>query len=82
MEIMENAIKYPCVWEYLIFCNNKEALICAIEERFGALEYSFSDSKKSKNYSSHNFTINVLNQDERDKIFNILRKIECVKFVL
>ena len=78
----QNAIQYPTQWEYLIFCTDRELLKSAIDEQFGALEYSFSDSKKSKNYSTHNFTINVINQNERDEIFNILRQIECVKFVL
>lgn len=78
----ENTIQYPIVWEYLIFCTDRELLKNAIDERFGALEYTFSDSKKSTNYSSHNFAINVINQEERDEIFNILRNIECVKFVL
>lgn len=80
---MENSqISYPTLWEYTIFCTDKELLKSAIVERFGALKYTFSDSKKSANYSSHHFTINVASQSERDKIFNILRNIECVKFVL
>ena len=78
----EAKIQYPTQWEYLIFCTDKDLLKSAIESKFGALEYSFEDSKKTANYSSHNFTINVVNQAQRDEIFNILREIECVKFVL
>lgn len=77
-----NQISYPTLWEYTIFCTDKESLKSALESHFGALKYSFSDSKKSANYSSHHFKINVASQFERDRIFNILRKIECVKFVL
>ena len=75
-------ISYPILWEYTIFCTDKESLKNAIESQFGGLEYQFNDSKKSKNYSTHHFKINVINQNERDEIFNILRQIECVKFVL
>lgn len=77
-----NAIQYPILWEYLIFCTDGDLLKSAIESQFSGLEYTFKDSKKTTHYSSHNFTINVLNQNERDEIFNILRNIECVKFVL
>lgn len=78
----KNAIEYPILWEYLIFCTDKESLKSTIEAKFGGLEYSFADSKKTTNYSSHAFTINVISQNERDEIFKILREIECVKFVL
>lgn len=77
-----NQISYPTLWEYTIFCTDKELLKSKVKSHFGALKYTFSDSKKSANYSSHHFTINVASQSERDKIFNILRNIECVKFVL
>lgn len=78
----KKSIEYPILWEYLIFCTDKESLKSAIEAKFGGLEYDFRDSKKTANYSSHAFTINVVSQNERDEIFKLLREIECVKFVL
>ena len=39
----KNAIEYPILWEYLIFCTDKESLKSTIEAKFGGLEYSFAD---------------------------------------
>lgn len=80
----ENAINYPILWEYLIFCEDKTGLLNAISEKFSHLEYKLCDSKQSKNakYTSHSFKIMVTSQMQRDEIFGILKNISGVKFVL
>ncbi|MGX3012203.1 HP0495 family protein [Helicobacter sp. 23-1044] len=75
-------IIYPTQWEYTIFCTDKDLLQNALNSRFCGLKYTLTDSKKSANYSSHHFKINVLNEAQRNEIFEFLREIECVKFVL
>ncbi|RDU62449.1 DUF493 family protein [Helicobacter sp. MIT 14-3879] len=81
---MNEEIIYPIIWEYLIFTTNKDELYENIKNKFKNLEYKLEDSKKSKNekYSSHNFTIKVINQQQRDEIFKIISKINGVKFIL
>ncbi len=79
-----NTIKYPRIWEYLIITSNKDELQEKIKEKFHTLEYKFEFSKESKGgkYSSYNFSIYVINQNQRDEIFQILSNIKDVKAVI
>ena len=80
----KNSIEYPRIWEYLIITSNKDILQSNIKDKFGALEYTFEFSKDSSSgkYSSYNFSIYVVNENQRNEIFNILKNIKYVKAVI
>jgi hypothetical protein len=77
-------INYPCVWYYKIIGYDRELITNILPIVLEKLDYTFEESHKSKTgkYISFNFSAQVNSEEERNKIFNILKNIPTVKIVL
>lgn len=77
-------IKYPCQWSYKVIGSNKDLIAKSINNKLNNYPIDLTISKQSKSgkYTSFNLSLNVENEKERDEIFNTLKNIESVKFVL
>lgn len=77
-------IAYPCIWPYKIVGEDGKQIANSIAVLFKTREFRFSESNQSKTgkYISFDFLIEVKNEQERYKIFDILKDIPTVKIIL
>jgi len=77
-------IKYPCEWSYTVIGTDEDIIREAVCECLGDRGYSIFFSKKSEHgkYISLNIKTNVLNEDDRNKIYSVLCKCSSVKTIL
>jgi hypothetical protein len=77
-------INYPCVWYYKIIGYNRELITKLLPIICKKHDYTFGESHQSKTgkYISFNFSTRVKSEEERNKVFNILKNIPSVKIVL
>jgi putative lipoic acid-binding regulatory protein len=77
-------IEYPCEWAYTIIGTDEVLMREAIREIFCDRDHHLSFSKKSESgkYISLNAKVNVLSEDDRNKIYSMLCKCPTVKTVL
>jgi len=77
-------LEYPCNWCYKVIASEKEALEKAVkdvvEERTHKL--SHSNSSKTGKYVSMNLDMLVHNEDDRQFIYDALKKHQDIKMVL
>ena len=73
-------IIYPCEWTYKIIGYEGDVVEKALPDIMGQLSYKFSASNKSKTgrYSSFSLTLTVESEEQRNDIFNRLKKIPTV----
>ena len=82
---MEKAeIHYPCDWSYKIIGANRELIAATISMLVASFDYELSQSNQSKNgkFTSFNLSVRVHSDEERMRIFDQLKDIQTVKFVL
>ena len=77
-------IEYPCSWSYKVIGTDSDYLKKTIPEILENFEYQFSESNQSKTgkYTSFTLTAHVKDEEQRDKVFNILKCLPGVKMVL
>jgi len=77
-------LEYPCNWCYKVIASEKEALQNAIKDVIDKREHTLSDSNKSKTgkYVSMNLDMLVHNEDDRQFIYDALKKHQDIKMVL
>ncbi len=77
-------IEYPCSWSYKLVGHEKDAIKAAIHDVIIEREHNLSDSNKSKTgkYVSMNLEMIIQNEDERNFIFEALKKHQNIKMVL
>jgi len=85
-------IEYPCEWGYKVIGTNEEAVRAAVQKSLdtcltsnsGDREFSLGLSKESKGgkYLSLGLTITVLDEGERDGIFQTLKDHPDVLMVM
>jgi len=77
-------LEYPCNWCYKVISSEKEALQKAIKDVVQEREHTVSDSNKSKTgkYVSMNLDMLVHNEDDRQFIYDALKKHQDIKMVL
>ena len=75
---------YPCSWSYKLIGYEKEAIEEAIYDVILQKEHDLQDSNKSKTgkYMSMNLSLIVQNEDERNFIYEALKKHQNIKMVL
>ncbi len=77
-------LDYPCNWSYKLIAGEKEALEKAIhdviEER--AHKLTHSNNSKGGKYISMNLDMLVHNEDDRNFIYEALKKHQDIKMVL
>jgi len=77
-------LEYPCNWCYKVIASEKEVLQKAIKEVIDEREHKLSDSNSSKTgkYISMNLDMLVHNEDDRQFIYDALKKHQDIKMVL
>ncbi len=89
MEIINDSkkkleLEYPCTWSYKLIGHEKEAIEKAIHDVILAREHKLNHSNKSKTgkYVSMNLDLLIQNEDERNFIYEALKKHQNIKMVL
>ncbi len=89
MEIINDSkekleLEYPCSWCYKLIGYEKEAIQRAIHEVILEREHSLTHSNSSKTgkYVSMNLDLVILNEDERNFIYEALKAHQNIKMVL
>jgi putative lipoic acid-binding regulatory protein len=77
-------LEYPCNWCYKVIANEKESLQNAVRDVVAEREHTLTDSNKSKSgkYVSMNLDMLVHNEDDRQFIYDALKKHNDIKMVL
>jgi len=77
-------LEYPCNWCYKVIASEREALQKAIKDVLDEREHKLADSNTSKTgkYVSMNLDMLVYNDDDRQFIFDALKKHQDIKMVL
>jgi uncharacterized protein len=77
-------LEYPCSWCYKLIGYEKEAIERAIHEVILEREHNLSHSNSSKTgkYVSMNLDLVILNEDERNFIYEALKAHQNIKMVL
>ncbi len=89
MEIINDSkekleLTYPCKWCYKVIGESMEGIEEAVKEVLDEREHELSGSNKSKSgkYTSANLDMLVHNDDDRQTIYEELKKHKNVKMVL
>ncbi|MDD2791053.1 MAG: DUF493 domain-containing protein [Sulfurimonas sp.] len=89
MEIINDSkekleLSYPCSWSYKLIGYEKEAIQKAIHEVILEREHSLTHSNASKSgkYISMNLDLVIVNEDERNFIYEALKTHQNIKMVL
>ncbi|MDY0120816.1 MAG: DUF493 domain-containing protein [Sulfurimonas sp.] len=89
MEIINDSkekleLEYPCSWCYKLIGYEKEAIERAIHEVILEREHNLTHSNSSKTgkYVSMNLDLVILNEDERNFIYEALKAHQNIKMVL
>ena len=77
-------LEYPCNWAYKLIASEKKALEKAISDVIDEREHKLTHSKNSKGgkYISMNLDMLVHNEDDRNFIYEALKKHQDIKMVL
>ena len=77
-------LEYPCNWCYKVIASEKETLEKAIKDVIDEREHKLSDSNKSKTGKSVSMNLDMLvhNEDDRQFIYDALKKHQDIKMVL
>ena len=77
-------IDYPCVWQYKIIGMDRKAIEAAVAGLLGDSPYSLSISKKSGagKYLSMNLEVTVINDEQRQALYQALAGHPEIKAVL
>jgi len=89
MEIINDSqtkveLTYPCSWSYKLIGHEKEAIEKAIHDVILEREHTLNHSNNSKTgkYISMNLDLIIQNEDERNFIYEALKKHSNIKMVL
>ncbi len=77
-------LDYPCNWKYKVVVNSDKEIDSVVKDVIGERECKINSSKESKGgkYKSYNLEILVHNDDDREVIYEELKKHNDVKAVL
>lgn len=77
-------LTYPCSWTYKLIGAEKEAIQKAIHDVILEREHNLTHSNNSKTgkYVSMNLDLVIQNEDERNFIYEALKKHQNIKMVL
>ena len=78
------SLEYPTSWSYKLIASEKRALQKAIHDVIDEREHKLSHSNNSKTgkYISMNLEMLVHNEDDRNFIYEALKKHQDIKMVL
>ena len=76
-------IQYPCEWYYRVIGSDRELITDRLSVVLRGFRYQFNESRESRTgkYVSFHVSLRVRNEEERNKIFIMLKDIPTVKVV-
>lgn len=76
-------IQYPCEWYYKIIGSDRELIIDTLSVVLKGFTYQFNESRQSRTgkYISFHVSLRVSSEEERNKIFLMLKDIPTVRVV-
>ena len=77
-------LEYPCNWCYKVIGESSEGIEEAVKDVVDAREHKLTESNKSKGgkYTSMNLDMLVHNDDDRQTIYEELKKHKNIKMVI
>ena len=77
-------IEYPCEWSFKIIGSDEDAIGKGIAECLSDSAYNVSkgNTSRSGKYVTLNLETVVRNEGDRNRIFEVLKKIPSVKMIL
>ena len=77
-------IEYPCTWWFKVIGSDREGIPQHIASMLESVDFDLSESRQSRSgkYSSFNLSVYVKDEQERNAIFQDLKKVPTVKFIL
>jgi len=77
-------IEYPCTWWFKVIGSDREGISQHIISMLQSFEFDLSESRQSRSgkYLSFNLSVHVKDEQERNAIFQDLKKVPTVKFIL
>ena len=80
----ELKLEYPCNWQYKMIINKDESAKKIAKEVLGERSHNIKKSQNSSNgkYTSHALEVLVHNTDDRQSLYEALKKHDKIKFVL
>lgn len=77
-------LEYPCNWCYKVVAHSSDAIKQCAEALLQNREYTLAPSKQSKGgkYVSMNLDLLVMNEDDRNFIYEALKAHQNIKMVL
>lgn len=77
-------VVYPCTWSYTVIGEDAAQLARAIPEALADSlpEWRHSHTSRRGRYASFHVAVHVRSEEHRDAVFNALRAIPSVRFVL
>lgn len=77
-------LEYPCNWCYKVVSHSKESISSTASELLDQREYSLTPSNQSKSgkYVSMNLELLVMNEEDRNFIYEALKAHQNIKMVL
>jgi len=82
--IRKPVLEYPCRWLYKVIGDDREALQRAALEVIGSQSYaiSLSNSSRTGKYHCLNIEVEVMNETNRNTIYQALKSHSRIKLVL
>ncbi|PDW94083.1 hypothetical protein BB393_01985 [Helicobacter pylori] len=83
-DLEKPTIIYPCLWDYRVIMttNDTSALKELLETYQRPFKLEFKNTSKNAKFYSFNVSMEVLNESERNEIFQKISQLEVVAHVL
>ncbi|MCA9733675.1 MAG: DUF493 domain-containing protein [Deferribacteres bacterium] len=77
-------IEYPCLWKFKLIGKHAEALRDAVEIVINKENFLLSRSNKSSrgNYTSFDLSVQVMDEEHRQDVYNRLKNISEIAIIL
>ncbi|MFP6225625.1 DUF493 family protein [Helicobacter pylori] len=77
-------IIYPCVWDYRVIMNTKDTSVLKelLETYQRPFKLEFKNTSKNAKFYSFNVSMEVLDESERNEIFQKISQLEVVVHAL
>ncbi|WP_100949679.1 DUF493 family protein [Helicobacter pylori] len=83
-DLEKPTIIYPCLWDYRVIMTTKDASVLKklLETYQRPFKLEFKNTSKNAKFYSFNVSMEVLNEAERNEIFQKISQLDVVAHVL
>ncbi|GAA7416059.1 DUF493 family protein [Helicobacter pylori] len=83
-DLKKPTIIYPCLWDYRVIMTTKDASVLKelLETYQRPFKLEFKNTSKNAKFYSFNVSMEVLNEAERNEIFQKISQLEVVVHAL